>query len=48
MQQNLKRHFSEHASVAALKDKLNIDDDGKGRWRQTVDEGGQEEYMNKT
>ena len=48
IQQNLKRHFSEHAAVAALKDKLSIDDDEKGRWRQTVGEGGQEEYMNKT
>lgn len=48
MQQNLKRYFSEHAAVAALKDKLSIDDDEKGRWRQNVGGGGQEEYMNKT
>ena len=30
MQQNLKRYFSEHAAVAALKDKLSIDDDEIG------------------
>ena len=31
MKQNLKRHFSEHAAVAALKDILSIDDAERGR-----------------
>lgn len=36
MQQHLRRHFSEHAAVAALKVILSVDDAEGGGWRQTV------------